>query len=671
MKSISTVTVRASRSLDQIAAWGRHLIIFINGGLMIFGALAYGAVHPWAYFSVALAITTLSLALLAAGLIRLYASSGEPFRLPYPPMWWIAVGIVVLTLIQMAPWPQGLVARVVPAAWKIRNLGEGFGLAASMPLSLNPYSTLLQFFKIWPCIVLFFLFIYSIDRRWQLQRLVEMILATALFEVIYGAWHFHSHLIWGWPNPYAGQRLTGTFINSNHLAIFLTMSLFLGFGLFLSQAVPLGKTATAPMVGSRWLRLARPDYLEPRQRQFLLLLLLFLLGVGLIFTYSRGALISLGLGLYVMTWLSWKKSWGRGHVLGLVALLAAAVLYSLFVEGPQIFQRFYSLTDKGRVQAYWGALSIWREFPWLGSGLGTFGDLSYGFETGEFQAAHFIYTHSDWLQLLAETGLGGFLLMAAAGLVFLKKLVWKWRRRQDPFARGLGLGGLAALAAGCTEALVEFPFHIPAITYLFAGCAAITYLAVYSRLQEPYFSYPVTEITSSSQVATILFLFLFGFQLVFITQVSYHWKAESLAPVEIDSTRLRPNPTEADFRAALNFNPRNSRNYLKLAGALEHKNRGDEASVRETLRLLQAAVFYAPGQWEGHLYLGEFSLRHFKRAPSYYIPMALKELAAAQALYPEYSTLKDRLATVLYWTENYHPDLVPSELAAKSEEPGR
>ena len=48
----------------------------------------------------------------------------------------------------------------------------GFGLEDPLPLSLNPYATLLQGLELWPAATLFFLLVYSLKTRNQIQRLV-------------------------------------------------------------------------------------------------------------------------------------------------------------------------------------------------------------------------------------------------------------------------------------------------------------------------------------------------------------------------------------------------------------------------------------------------------------------------------------------------------------------
>jgi len=79
--------------------------------------------------------------------------------IPYPPLWWLAVGLVILTTIQVYAWPQGWGARLSPKAWGNQGPGKRVRSGDFIPLSLNPYATWLEGLKLWPAVVLFFLLI--------------------------------------------------------------------------------------------------------------------------------------------------------------------------------------------------------------------------------------------------------------------------------------------------------------------------------------------------------------------------------------------------------------------------------------------------------------------------------------------------------------------------------
>ncbi|MFZ5453724.1 MAG: O-antigen ligase family protein [Thermodesulfobacteriota bacterium] len=665
MRSASIASARVINSLSQEATWRRQLILAGCGIILVFAPLAYGAVHTWAYFTVALAAGAMALILLATAIYWLWTQPGQALFLPHPPLWGAAVAGLILILLQIIPLPQVVASWVSPMALEIRSMGNGYGLAAYLPLSLNPYATLLNSLKLWPAVVIFYVLLYTVNSRRQLQTLVGVILATALFEVLYGFAHFHNHLIWGWKNFYTGSRLCGTFINSNHLGAYLTMAILLGFGLVLAHWEVVPRLAPG-LTKDRRLRLwSRAEHLEPRVRQFILLFLLLLLTVALIFTGSRGGMLSLLAGFAMMGLAIWSQRWKKGHLFLMGIFVVAAILYSLWLGSAPLLTRFFETEHAARYSAFKGALILWREFPWLGTGLGTFGEVFYRLEPASLRGTFFIHTHNDWLQLLAETGLLGFSLLAGAWLLFINQLLRQRRSRRDPFARGLGLGGLAALVAGAFHALGEFPFHIPGFTITYSAIAAITYLTLYHHGENgsfEYFAYATVKFPGNRPLAWAVCLGLLGLQLAYVSEVWHYWQAERVAITEIDSTRSVSRLTVADWQQALNYNPHNSRYYLGLAEALGITVPQEPGNLAEEDRLLRQAVFRAPAHWRYRLKLADFYLRHCMESPDRYLPQALKEYKAAVQLFPESGLLHYRLGTILAWAEEYQMDLIPPEL---------
>jgi len=634
---------------------------------MVFAPLAYAAVHPWAYFAVGLMLAVLSLTILGDWLYLLWGRPQEAVVVPYPPAWWLALGLCLILFIQVVPLPQGVVGRISPAALVIRALGDGYGLADFIPLSLNPYATILEGLKLWPAVVLFFVLLVTVTTKRQINLLIYLILVIALFEVVFGALTFHEHVIWGWKSPYNPQRLCGTFINPDHLATYLTMAILLGFGMFLGQR----PKVAPPPEGVRGRRLLkRWSWSENTEPQFYRLLLLFLLVVlttGLILTGSRGGMVALVIGFALMAALSWSRKRQKAHAYLIAIFVVMALGYSLFLGSNRALARFLNL-DFDRYYFFRSAWSQFQEFPWIGSGVASLADLTYRYQAPELKGIRLVYTHSDWLQGLAETGVAGFALIAGACLCFFVKLLRQWRSRHDVWARGVGLGGLAALAVAGFHALMDFPFHIPAVTLLYSSIAAISYLALYrqKRIWET-FSYRTINLSQKRLGATAVIISLTIVELFFAWQVGTYWLGELAAPTELNSTIATPRLNPRDYQNALSYNSQNSRYYAGLAESLA----AEKAAVAQPgLRvaglprpavdeLLRQAILHAPGAWAYHLQLAEFYLEQYRINPSRYLPQALEELDAALKLFPSSAYLHLRLGNTLGWAENHCLALVP------------
>jgi O-antigen ligase len=127
-----------------------------------------------------------------------------------------------------------------------------------------------------------------------------------------------------------------------------------------------------------------------------------------------------------------------------------------------------------REQLYSDTWRMAREKPWFGWGLGSYALVFQTFNqqlSAEGWVPFYAQAHSDWLQILAEVGAIGSLLLILLVLAPLSAALRSGRP-----------GALAAcLLAGCAllmvYAMVEFPFANPAVLIAFWTCffAAIRY----------------------------------------------------------------------------------------------------------------------------------------------------------------------------------------------------
>ncbi len=131
-----------------------------------------------------------------------------------------------------------------------------------------------------------------------------------------------------------------------------------------------------------------------------------------------------------------------------------------------------SLDFAARYAAWQDALSVFRDFPWFGAGLNTYGTatLLYQRAVGD----HFAEAHNDYLQLLAEGGV----VLAVAVLAALVLLAREIRRRfnedaDDQTTYWLRVGATTGLVAIALQEIVEFSLQMPGIAALFAVVAGM------------------------------------------------------------------------------------------------------------------------------------------------------------------------------------------------------
>ena len=232
-----------------------------------------------------------------------------------------------------------------------------------------------------------------------------------------------------------------------------------------------------------------------------------LLFTTLLFTRSRSGLVGLGVGAVVMLAVFWFRSW-RPRKTG--ALLAGGILIIALVFGTiytPTLVKFFSKqksqpvptetatvqvvnrleeggTDSGEIRkiVWAGAISVWKRYPWFGSGVETFG-YSYYLDR---PAAHnmvsewdFLYNkaHNEFLNYLATTGvvgLGSYLFMLASfGWLILKTVRSKEATNRTALRSAALFSGFSALMVsnffGFSTVMVSV------IMYFFFAAATISY----------------------------------------------------------------------------------------------------------------------------------------------------------------------------------------------------
>jgi O-antigen ligase len=176
------------------------------------------------------------------------------------------------------------------------------------------------------------------------------------------------------------------------------------------------------------------------------------MAVAFVLTFSRGAIVTLAVGLVV---LAFVRSVRLGIGVLVVGALVAGVVLPLFLEarldaslGPNVVDLSAGLTrsDETRLDAFLAGLRLFAAQPVFGIGFGQFQTAS-----GEFIIdAATTYPHNSAIRVLAEQGIVGGLL-AGAILVALARSIW---RSLHP----LRLTAIAVLSAYVAGSFVLEPF---------------------------------------------------------------------------------------------------------------------------------------------------------------------------------------------------------------------
>ena len=218
--------------------------------------------------------------------------------------------------------------------------------------------------------------------------------------------------------------------------------------------------------------------------------MLLLLGVGglivsVLLSGSRGGMISVVVEMAVLGALLWRlkkiQIIPKRGALGLMGAAGAAVLY-LAITPMSTWQRLATVvgvvyrpdaTLGDRLAVSRDALTALKDYPWLGTGLGTFEPVFPQYQTFPTDLV-WNHAHDDYVEALMETGVVGGLLMLSALLLFLRLAFSNLPERLKHTGGWIQLGAALGCCGLLVHSFADFNFHIPANAAWFAVCVGLS-----------------------------------------------------------------------------------------------------------------------------------------------------------------------------------------------------
>ncbi|MEE9218325.1 MAG: O-antigen ligase family protein, partial [Acidobacteriota bacterium] len=450
--------------MERLLLWG--LIVILLAAPLPFGSAreTYSAVLVAACLS------------LGALWVVWRARRGLPALPLRDPVLWAGALFTLVGVLQLVPLPRPWLGTVSPTAVELRDRYEpqdpwDAGVAASTdwrPVSLYPWATRQSVLRFLAYLIAALVAIDLAGRTKSRRALILALVAGGCFQAIYGLAEYFSgrHHIFAYAKEYYRDVATGTFINRNHFAGYLEMTLPLLLGII---AVSLNRMRSAAP-GSLAQKLAR----APGRQLFVTgaqLVLALIMATALVCSRSRMGIVSAALSLLLVgLFLAWR---GRGRSFALVAILLMGATLMIFSQGNAarpVVQRFQSLTQPrasglGRGPIWAQTAGMVAEFPLSGVGLGAFQYVFPVFRTSG-EGVAYAHAHSDYLELFAETGAVGCLVALLGAVLVLQNLLRGGGGRHE--FGFIGYAALAAVISIAIHSLVDFNLAIPANALTFS-----------------------------------------------------------------------------------------------------------------------------------------------------------------------------------------------------------
>jgi O-antigen ligase len=263
-------------------------------------------------------------------------------------------------------------------------------------------------------------------------------------------------VLWREKTAYVGS-LTSTFINRNTAAAYFGSCSAVWFVLLMEairRSLPRGKIEWKEVPG-RLLAESRKDVLIRFVMLFVCLSAMFMTG-------SRGGvLVSLMVLILIFMIYFGRDLSRRGRLLAFLGCAAASLLL-LQVLGSNIGGRIdmLGLSDAGRLSVYRSTLRIIADFPWFGTGLGTFALSFPAYRSADISMRGvWDIAHSTHLEFASEMGIPLTLVVAIAWIVALVVLSFGLlgRRRRRTV---VPLVSLAVTLIGLLHSSIDFSLQI-------------------------------------------------------------------------------------------------------------------------------------------------------------------------------------------------------------------
>jgi O-antigen ligase/tetratricopeptide (TPR) repeat protein len=528
-------------------------------------------------------------------------------------------------------------------------------------------ATKTEFFKSLSYCMILLVFINNIQRKIQIQKIITTLIVVgsilSLFAIIQDL-TWNGKIFWLIPLTHRG-RAFGPYVNASAFAGYIGMLIPLSIGYLFSLNRKYGLSF-----------------------KLLLILAILFMFTAVFLSLSRGGIVSSLSSLVFMGFLLVILRSVKVEKILLFALIVLALTGVAWFGLERVRDRFSLLNEQSweaRLWAWKGTIGIIKDYPILGAGLGTFAHIFPKYKLPQTKR-FFNYAHNDYLQLLSEGGVVGFVITFVFLFFFLRKTIRLLFSRRDTWVINLTIGGLSSLFVIFIFSFSDFNLHIPANAVLLCIIIGLitTVVNLRPKLGESVTLFQKKTLSLNPKIRIALYpLGIISFMTLSILVIKpflaernfgFSLKAKSSkGKIEYLKRSIELQPSDAryyyslaqlygekegdwilalnHFRQATSLNPNSAQYYQGLGLAYAHLGR-----EQETIRYLKKATQLEPNNPSPHRAYAICLLNHSSKEN---IKKAVEEYRRAVELEPKFAD--EAIAKYSKYQKNYEKliDILP------------
>ena len=373
--------------------------------------------------------------------------------------------------IQLLPLPLQIISAVSPFASEHWNSFENASLSIDIKATRVSWMLSLAY------VLIFFLTLVLINSRERLKTIAHVLVFSGLFQAVYGAvmalsTHKYSLFFTEYLNS---PNATGSFVNRNHLAGYLEMTIAIGIGLLIAM---LGSSVPENTFKKKALKIFRL-LLSAKAR---IRVSLVMMVIALVLTHSRMGNTAFFTSLLIAGFIGliFSKYATRSVVILFVSLIVIDLLivgqwFGLEKVKQRIEQTSLATENRDEVDIY--ALEQWKDYRLVGSGLGSFYAVFPQYR-GADVGSYYREAENDYLQFATETGALGLILLGLITVISLFAALLAQYQRHDPLMRGISFASIMGITAILIHSSVDFNLQIPANAATFVILLAFAWISL-------------------------------------------------------------------------------------------------------------------------------------------------------------------------------------------------